>query len=254
MIVQIVAPGIASITTKKALGADKIGVFNLCFWINVFGTAAAFFYYGMHYHVNPKPPFFSYTYQLGLLDCAGIFVFVVVVDCFNLACLTYIAKTGQVSKAAVYSTLNATWTIVFGIIQSKYELWIIFYLIAIYTGYTFINYDKKVAADKAKRAKVRIRFLKKVDESYEILKRKSIDIGSDVDDDELLEKIGMYSPFSWVILSHSFVLLDRAVHNKDPDKTSKIEYKPEKQVPLQFDEGELSIEITGSRKTQNSSE
>lgn len=192
MIAQIVAPGISSITLKKALGADGIGIFNLNFWVNVFGTACAFFYYGLQYHVDPRPPFFSYTYQQGLLDWAAIWVFLIVVDSFNLAWLTYITKTGQVSKAAVYSTLNATWTIFFGMIRGEYQLWIIFYLIAIYIGYSAINYDKKVAADKAKRMKIRVRFLQKVDNEYDIMKVKEFEVGSDIDDDEIMEKVGKH--------------------------------------------------------------
>ena len=70
---------------------------------------------------------------------------------------------GDVSKAAVYSTLNAVWTIVFGLIRSEYELWIVFYMIAIAVGYSLINYDKKVAADKARRAKVKIRFIQRIE-------------------------------------------------------------------------------------------
>lgn len=191
MFVQIVVPGISSITTKKAIGADSIGLFNLGFWISLFGVIGAWFYYSCQYFVNPMDsPYFHWDYQLGLLDCGAIFVFVVFVDCFNLSCLMYITKTGQVSKAAVYSTLNATWTIVFGIIQSKYEWFILIYLVGIYTGYAYINYDKKLTAAKAKKAKVKVRFIKRVKGDYEVLERRSIHIGSDIDDEELMEKIG----------------------------------------------------------------
>jgi drug/metabolite transporter (DMT)-like permease len=139
MVLQIILPGIGSVTTKKALVADKIGVLNLCFWVNVFGTLSAFIYYSFHYIKDPIPPFISYTYQLDLLNAGGIWVCLVFVDTFNLACLTYITQIGDVSKAAVYGTLSATWTIVFGLIRSEYELWIVFYITAILVGYSLIK-------------------------------------------------------------------------------------------------------------------
>lgn len=60
-------------------------------------------------------PWFTIDFVLGLMDCGGIFITVIIVDTFNLAALMFIAKTGQVSKAAVYSTLHGTWTVIFGI-------------------------------------------------------------------------------------------------------------------------------------------
>ena len=101
----------------------------------------------------------------------------------------YITKTGQVSKAAVYSTLNATWTIAFGFVGGQYQAYVIIYLILIYTGYSFINYDKKVAADKVKRAKVKVRFIKRVEGEYEVIGRKSINLYDDIDDEKLLDQI-----------------------------------------------------------------
>lgn len=107
----------------------------------------------------------------------------------------YITKTGQVSKAAVYSTLNAFWTIIFGIIQNVYPKFIFFYLVGIYAGYSYINYDKAVTAKKASLAKVKIRFVQKVENDYEIVEHCTINIGSDIDDEELINKISM-SAFS----------------------------------------------------------
>lgn len=101
----------------------------------------------------------------------------------------YITKTGQVSKAAVYSTLNATFTIIFGLIDNRYEYWVIPYLFAIYFGYSLINYDKKVAAAKAAKAKVKVRFIQKVEKDYEVVERATITIGEDIDDEELANKI-----------------------------------------------------------------
>mmetsp|Transcript_5408 Transcript_5408/g.6156 ORF Transcript_5408/g.6156 Transcript_5408/m.6156 type:complete len:122 (+) Transcript_5408:843-1208(+) len=74
-------------------------------------------------------------------------------------------------------------------IRQEYQLWVIFYIIAIYVGYSFINYDKKKASEKAKKAKVRVRYVKKVAEEYEITKRASFAIGLDITDNELLKKI-----------------------------------------------------------------
>ena len=119
-------------------------------------------------------------------------MFVCIIDTFNLACLMYITKTGQVSKAAVYSTLNATFTIIFGLIDSRYEYWVIPYLVAIYFGYSLINYDKKVAAAKAARAKVRVRFVQRVEKDYEIVEKATITIGEDIDDEELANKISEF--------------------------------------------------------------
>lgn len=193
MVVQIVVPGVSNITTKQALGADKIGIFNLSFWINVFGVLSAWFMYTWHYFWNPKDePYFTLQFQVGLLDCAGIFIFIVVADVFGLACLMFITRTGDVSKAAVYSTLNATWTIIIGMVRQEFEWWIILYLVGIYAGYSLINYDKKVAADKAKRAKVRVRFIRKIDSEYEVLEGKTILLGSDLDDDDFFDRLSKF--------------------------------------------------------------
>jgi len=189
MVCLMVPAGIGSISTKKGLTANGIGIFNFAFWAHVPCVICAFLYYSFQYSVNPKPPFFSYTYQLGLLDCAGVWIFIIWVDVFNISWLTYINKTGQVSKAAIYSTLAASWTIIIGMIRQEYQLWVIFYIIAIYVGYSFINYDKKKASEKAKKAKVRVRYVKKVAEEYEITKRASFAIGLDITDNELLKKI-----------------------------------------------------------------
>lgn len=102
------------------------------------------------------------------MDCGGIFLTVVVVDTFNLSCLMYIARTGQASKAAVYSTLQASWTILIGIVRGdEYQAYVYPYLILIYIGYSLINYDKKKAAEKALKSKVRVRFLRRVHAEYE---------------------------------------------------------------------------------------
>ena len=79
----------------------------------------------------------------------------------------YIARTGQASKAAVYSTLHATWTIIIGIVNREYVGYIYIYLAFVYIGYSLINYDKKKAAEKAKKAKVRVRFLRRVENDYD---------------------------------------------------------------------------------------
>lgn len=104
----------------------------------------------------------------------------------------FITRTGDVSKAAVYSTLNATWTIIIGMVRQEFEWWIILYLVGIYAGYSLINYDKKVAADKAKRAKVRVRFIRKIDSEYEVLEGKTIHLGSDLDDDDFFDRLSKF--------------------------------------------------------------
>jgi hypothetical protein len=87
---------------------------------------------------DPTGPFISHTQLFGLLDCGAIFVCLIVIDTFNLACFTFIAQTGQVSKAAVYSSLNATWIIIIELFQAQHRRWIWFYIVAIYAGYTLI--------------------------------------------------------------------------------------------------------------------
>jgi len=116
-------------------------------------------------------------------------------DVFNISCLSYINKTGQVSKAAVFSTLAASWTIVIGIIRGEYKVYIFFYIAAIYTGYSFINYDKKKASQKAKRAKVKVKFVKSVKDNHEVICSKSFSIGTEINDYKLLQKIGNFMNF-----------------------------------------------------------
>ena len=107
----------------------------------------------------------------------------------------YIAQTGQASKAAVYSTLNATWTIVFGLVRGEYEALLFLYLIGIYTGYSFINYEKKKAAEKAKKAKIRVKFLKRVKEGHEEVKKGDFVLYSKDDNEEMIKKISKYFIF-----------------------------------------------------------
>jgi hypothetical protein len=174
---QIVLSGTGSVIIGRALNADGIGIFNLCFWIHIFASIFGFLYYSFQYTLEPSPPFFSYTYQLDLLKWGGIWVFLICIDVFNLSCFLHIARTGQISKAAVYGTLGSLFTIIFGLIRSEYKPWIILYLISVYTGYSLINYDKKAAADKVRRSKIRIRFIQKIESGdYEIQERQSITI------------------------------------------------------------------------------
>lgn len=121
--------GIGTVTGKKALMAGNIGIFNLGFWTTAIGWTISWFYYSCQYFLDNKDSaYFNFSYQLQLLNVAGIFIFLILVDTFNYACLMHITKTGQVSKAAVYSTLNATWTIAFGIIRGEYGVYVLIYL------------------------------------------------------------------------------------------------------------------------------
>ena len=81
MLVQIIAPGIATITTKKALGADKIGILNLAFWVNFFGSVSALFYYTCQYHLDTRNDYYlHYHYLTDLMDCGGILCTLIVTD------------------------------------------------------------------------------------------------------------------------------------------------------------------------------
>lgn len=188
---QIVLSGTGSVIIGQALNADNIGIFNLWFWIYIFASIFGFLYYSFQYTLEPSPPFFSYTYQLDLLRWGGIWVFLICIDVFGLSTFLHIARTGQISKAAIYGTLGALFTIIFGLIRSEYKPWIILYLISVYTGYSLINYDKKSAANKAKRSNIRIRFIQKIErDDYEVQDRQSITIGDNIDDAELSKIIG----------------------------------------------------------------
>ena len=69
-------------------------------------------------------------------------MFLITIEMFNFVVLMYINKTGQVSKVAVYSTLHASFIIIFGLIQEKFSRFLVFYIILIYSGYVMIFYKK----------------------------------------------------------------------------------------------------------------
>lgn len=69
MIVQVVVPAVSSVTTKKALGADKIGIFNFGFWQTAIGWFVSLFYYSCQYIWNTMDkPYYGLQYQAGLLN------------------------------------------------------------------------------------------------------------------------------------------------------------------------------------------
>lgn len=44
-VAQIIVPGVATITTKRAVGASKGGLFNIGFWFTIIGVLGELFYY-----------------------------------------------------------------------------------------------------------------------------------------------------------------------------------------------------------------
>lgn len=184
----IIVPGVSTITTKMALGASKGGIFLMGFWFNFFGVLSAFYYYSCQYYLNDMgKPWLSFDYIIGIMDCGGIFTTLVVCDTFNMACLLYIAKTGQASKAAVYSTLHASWTIVMGMVNGEYDNYVYPFLFFVYVGYSLISYDKKVAAEKAAKAKITVKFIKTIKKDYEVsLKSEYTNLERKLDGDSFL--------------------------------------------------------------------
>lgn len=102
----------------------------------------------------------------------------------------YIAKTGQISKASIYSTLSPIFNIFINVVRGNYSWPIFFHVFAVIVGFGLIQYDKKKVIDKAKRAKVKIKFYTKVNEEYEVAATTTLEIDEDIDDDKLLEEIG----------------------------------------------------------------
>lgn len=101
-------PGVGQICVKKAMMAEDIGIFNLGFWNFFIAMIGAFFHYGGHYWVNDFGlPFLDMNQIFGLyIHNPMIWFTLILTDCINQSGLMYIAQTGQISKASIYSTLS----------------------------------------------------------------------------------------------------------------------------------------------------
>jgi len=51
-----------------------------------------------------------------IFDVAGVFIFIICIEIFNYLALMLIMKQGLVALVALYSTLHATYVIIFGLI------------------------------------------------------------------------------------------------------------------------------------------
>lgn len=54
-------------------------------------------------------------------------------------------------------------------IRQNYRWPILFHVFAVVIGFGLIQYDKKKVLDKAKKAKVRVKFIRQVNEEYQIM-------------------------------------------------------------------------------------
>ena len=206
MTVQIILPSIGALSLRFATLKGSIGIFNLSFWVTLTASFWAFFYYACHYFLEPDPPFFSYTYQLGLMDIATLFVFRIIVDVFNLCCFIYIAKKRQIAKAAVYSTLGTFFTIIVNILMGLYPWWIYPYIVAIYIGYTLIGYDRNKVFSQQMKETIRIRFVLKLTDDYKIMQEDDFIFDANLNNEELDQTIskGLIS----IILEIVFYMID----------------------------------------------
>lgn len=157
-------PSIGTVGTKLALDVGPISIFCLQFWLNLFGLFGDIFSYTAHYALDDRDrPFISFAQFTEMLDNGAIFMSLIVVSVFNASCITFILKTGQLSKAAVYSTLNASFIIIIGLIRGEYEGVVVIYIFCVYAGYVLIMYEKKKAARAKKLATIDIKFVERVD-------------------------------------------------------------------------------------------
>jgi len=111
--------------------------------------------------------------------------FRIIVDVFNLGCFLHIAKKRQIAKAAVYATLNTFFVIIVNILRGLYPWWIYPYTVMIYIGYTLIAYDRSINFKKAMEHTIRIRFIQKLENEYEVVKDGDFIFDSSIDNEQL---------------------------------------------------------------------
>lgn len=169
LVIQVCALVAGLITQKKAIMARKgFGLIALAFWIYFFACISqwcTWFFQFMNKKTDPNfgyHDFFSFKMLGHLFQMGAIFIMVMVGEMFNFVTLMYINKTGQVSKVALFSTLHASFIIIFGLISNKYSRFMVFYIILVYSGYVMIFYKKRKDIKKVQMSNRIIKFLGQV--------------------------------------------------------------------------------------------
>ena len=102
-----------------------------------------------------------------LFEMGAIFIFLMISEMFNFIALMYLNKSGQVSKVALFSTLHATYIIIFGLIKGMYSRFFIIYIVLIYCGYILMFSEKRKQAKSVSRNKRKNKFISKVKDGVE---------------------------------------------------------------------------------------
>ncbi|CAI2387112.1 unnamed protein product [Moneuplotes crassus] len=189
MAIQITTPAMGGIALRFAVLKGNLGIFNIAFWASTIATINAFAYYSFQYWNEPSPPFFSPTYQFGLLDIATIWIFRIIVDTFNVCTFIYLASKRKIAKAACFVTLNAFFVILFNIFMGTYDRWIFPYLIFIYSGYTLIAYDRKRVFEKRMLKLIKIKFVTHIDNDHKEIVYDNFSYNPDMTNNELMATV-----------------------------------------------------------------
>uniref|UniRef100_A0A7S3NZ62 Uncharacterized protein n=1 Tax=Euplotes crassus TaxID=5936 RepID=A0A7S3NZ62_EUPCR len=185
MSIHMLLPACGGISLRFTVLKKNLGIFNIAFWASFFATILAFFYYSMHYWVDPRPPFFSPSYQLGIMRIAMIWIFRVIVDTFSFLTFIYFTSKKKIAKAACFVTLNGFFIIIFNILIGTYDYWIYGYLAFIYSGYLLIAYDRKRVAEKKNRGLIKIRFMSYIDQQHKEIKYSDFKFNPEMENKEL---------------------------------------------------------------------
>lgn len=167
----------------------NLGIFNIAFWASLTATVLAFAYYSFHYWVEPSPPFFSYTYQFGLMRIATIWIFRIIADTFNVCTFIYLTSKKKVAKAACFVTLNGMFIVFFNILMGSYHSWIYAYLVFIYSGYSLIAYDRAKVSKAKLNKNIRVRFVSHIDENHKEVKYSNFTYNPELTNNELMNTV-----------------------------------------------------------------
>ena len=156
LIIQVLSLVCGIISQKKLIMSRPFGLFGLAFWIYFFAMIVQWCAWFCQYINNTMPlkpdsnepafefnDFFSFKMFGHLFEMGAVFGTAMIIEMFNFVTLMYINKTGQVSKVALFSTLHASYIIIFGLINSKYSEFMTFYIVLIYVGYVIIFAKKR---------------------------------------------------------------------------------------------------------------
>ncbi|CAI2386226.1 unnamed protein product [Moneuplotes crassus] len=226
IVIQVTTPAMGGIALRFAVLKGNLGVFNIAFWASTIATINAFAYYSFQYWNEPSPPFFSPTYQFGLLDIATIWVFRIIVDAFNVCTFVYLASKRKIAKAACFVTLNAFFVILFNIFMGTYEGWIFPYLVLIYGGYSLIAYDRKRVFEKRMMQLVKIKFFAHMNEDHREVVYNNFSYNPDMTNEELMATMKQVS-----LINKSRIDFDK---EKKEDFTKAIDMREDYfQVPTE---------------------